>query len=759
MLLKRLTRLTLSLLLTISFLNLNSITFAQTSLKDISGHVWEYELNKLVELNIIKGYADGTFRPEASITRAEVVVMLVLSRKIPLVKPAISPFSDVLTNHFAYAHIATSHKAGIIRGYPDGTFKPSANITRCELAVLLGQMKGLATESDKISTTIALAQDEASIPEWAGGWITLGLRPQQQYLSHRSIDGFSIIAPLAKATRAETAYGLHQVLYPPKLGGVVNIGMFTEPDTMNMFVGPTAMAWVPWSLLNIPTVGRNNHWSLYPGTLQVIPAVENGLWKVSEDKMEITYILRQGLKWQDGKPVTLNDWAYTFQVFMDPLVPSVRTVEEKIDFTKGAGAFNIKGFDILTSDSVKVYFRELDWRANLWMPGSMELTGFYPKHLLEGPYTEMKLRGSPDIFIKDETLSRRPIGLGPYQIKEWIPSTRMLFEKNPDFFLGPSLVNNIVIRFIPDTTALLARVISGKDIDITPAGITLDQGVSLATRPPANLMVKFVGGLTFTHIGFNLDNPILSDLRVRQALIYSLDREVISQSLFQGKQPVAHTIFAPGHWASEDKNIIKYSYNQIEARRLLDEAGWKVASDGVRYKNGEKLTLELRTTAGHREREAVQAIIQRQLKEVGVDLDISKNLPSSVFLGTEHFVMRKWPSMIMFSWGFGPTSIGDFIFREDMIPKPENNWTGWNIYGWRNSEATELLKQASGEMSQIKRKELLSRVQFLITKDLPLIPLYFSTTVQTYKNNLATVRPVSMGRTYITWNSYNWYWR
>lgn len=759
MLIKRLTRLTLCLFLTISLFNIKPVTFAKTSLKDISGHEWEYEIIKLVESDIVKGYPDGTFRPEVPITRAEAVVLIVSSKNLSLIKSAINPFRDVPINHFAFAQIATAHKAGIIKGYPDGTFRPSANITRCELAVLLGQMKGLAGEAVKISVPVTLAQDEASIPRWADGWITLGLRSQHQYLSYRSVDGFRLIAPQALATRAETAYGLHQVLYPPKMGGTVNIGMFTEPDTMNMFVGPTVMAWVPFSLLNIPTVGRDHNWSLYPGTLQVIPTVENGLWKVVGDKMEITYLLRQGLKWQDGKPVTLNDWAYTLQVFMDPLVPSVRTVEDKIDFTKGAGAYHIKGFDILTSDSVKVYFKELDFRANLWMPGSMELTGFYPQHILEKPYTEMKSQQKSEIFIKDEILARKPIGLGPYKIREWIPATRMSLEKNSDFFFGLPLIDNIVIRFIPDTTSLLARVISGKDIDITPGGISLSQGLSLATRPPENLKVNFVGGLAFSHIAFNLDNPILSDLRVRKALMHSIDRETISQSLFQGKQPVAHTIFASGHWASDNTNIIKYSYNQTEARKLLDEAGWKSGTDGFRYKNNEKLALELRTTSGNREREDVQSIIQKQLKEVGIDLDISKNLPSAVFLGTEHFVMRKWPSMILFSWNFGPTSIADSIYRGDMIPKPENNWTGWNIYGWNNSEATELLKKASGEMSQIQRKEQLSRVQFLITKELPLIPLYFSTTVQTSKINLVSVRPVSVGRAFITYNSFNWYWR
>lgn len=753
---KRLIGIALIGLLAISVLGINSNVVAQTGLKDIAGHLYEFEITKLVESGVIKGYPDGTFRPDSNISRADVAVILAGAKKLALDKPAVSPFKDVPTTHYAYGHIVAVQKAGLMRGYPDGTFKPGNNLNRSELAALLGQSKGLAAAAAKITKPVVFAQDEASIPSWAVGWVTLAVRSDNQYLHHKSDGVFRNIYPLAAATRGDVAYGVYQMTNPPKAGSVVNVTMAQEPDTMHSFVGTMAAMQVVANCTSLPSVGRENTWALYPGSMSVIPTIENGLWKVVGTNMEVTYTIREGIKFHDGKPATIDDWAYGFMVFMDPLTPvTSKIIENKVDFTKGAGAYGIKGFDILSPYAVKVYFKELDFRVNLGLIGA----GLYPKHVLEGPFTEMKRTNNADVFRKDETMSRKPIYSGAYYVAEWKPGVHILLKANPDFILGKPNIETIVFRFIADTTALLARIISGKDNDVTAIGISTDQGIQLEARKSTHTRVHFIQGLTWDHMGFNLDNPVLSDVRVRKAFIQGIDRASIIQTLFQGKNVLAHGFYAPGHFGYDDQNVIKYSYNPAESRRLLDAAGWTVGSDGFRYKGGKRLTIILETTAGNAMRESIQAICKAQLREVGIDLDISKNRPSTAFFATAYFYGRQWPDMVLFAWLTSPTSTGDTIFRADMIPSVENNYTGQNIYGWRNAEATELLKKAAVEMSDTERRKLCSRVQYLLTDELPVVPMFFRTDVNTSKINLASVKPIALAGQYITWNCYNWYWR
>lgn len=753
---KRLIGLTVAGLLVISIFSSLGLANAQVTLKDISGHLFEYEVKKLVEANVIKGFPDGTFKPEGLVTRADIAIMIVLGKKLALEKPAVSPFKDVPTTHYAYGHIAAAQKAGYLKGYPDGTFRPSGNVNRAELAAILGQAKGLAAQAAKITEPIAFSQDESAIPAWAAGFIALGVNPSHQYITHRAVSGFRLVAPLAAATRVEVAYGVHQVIYPPKFESVVNVAMAQEPDTLHSWIGTMAAMQVVWNTMGLPTIGRDQAWALYPGSMKETPTVENGLWKVAADTMEITYRIREGLKFHDGKPVTMDDWAYSFMVFMDPLTPIVsRIIENKVDFTKGTGAFGIKGFDMLNPYVVKVYYKSLDWRANLGLIGM----GLYPKHIVEGPFTEMKKANNADLFRKDEAMARRPVGLGAYKLVEWRSGSHMTLERFDDYVLGTPLFKNMVFRFIPDTTALLARIVSGKDIDVTAIGLTFDQGMQLSARQSAHTRVNFVNGLTWEHIGINNDDAVLKDIRVKKAFIQGINRDELTKTLFAGRQPVAHGFYAPLHWAYDDSTVTKYSYNPAASRALLEEAGWRVGADGIRTKDGRRLTIILETTAGNAVREQVQSILKAQLRDVGIDLDISKNRPSTAFFATAYFYGRQWPNMVMFAWLSSLTSIGDTIFHKDWIPSVENGYQGQNIYGWRNDEASRMLDLAGKEMSDTKRKEYCARVQQLITEELPVIPLYYRVDINTNKINLATVRPISLAGQYITWNAYNWYWR
>lgn len=754
---KRLVGIVLIGILTISVLSINSFVVAQTVLKDVPGHLFEFEITKLVDTGVIKGFPDGTFKPDTSINRADVAVILAGAKKLALEKPAVSPFKDVATTHYAYGHIVAVQKAGYMKGYPNGTYKPGNNISRSELAALLGQVKGLAATAAKIYKPIVFAQDESTIPNWAIPWVTLGVKPEHQFLSYRSEAGMRLISSQSSTTRGEVAYGVYQVLNPPKSGELVSVALNQEPNSLHSWIGPIALTYAILGNIGLPASSRDENWALYPGLLREVPTVENGLWQVKGETMEITFRFRPELKFHDGKPVTIDDWAYSFMVFMDPLTPvSTRASEEKIDFTKGEGAYGLKGFNLIDNYSVKVFFKELDWKTNLWLPAmSPHGAVLYPKHILEGSYIKMKETKNKDYLEKDEALARKPVGIGAYKVAEWKAGSYILLERNPDFILGTPLFKNIMYRFIPDTTTLLARVISGRDVDVS-IGLTIDQALQMESRKLSHTKANLIKGAVVEHIGVNFRNPKnpMFDLRVRKAFLYGIDRQGIVQSLFNGQEPVAHSFYPPKHWAFDEDAVTKYPYDPIQARKLLDEAGWKLGVDGFRYKEGKKLTLELPTTSGAAIRENIQMILKSQLKEIGFDLDISKNLPASVLLGRDYFYGdgSRWPHLILFGWTTSPLTIGDAMFSSENIPFN-------NGYGWVNSEATELLKNASKEMNKVEQSILLKKFQRILSEELPIIPLYYRSMVVTSKIDLASVKPIHVAGVFVTWNAYDWYWR
>lgn len=740
-----------------STLSISNLSYAQIRLKDISGHAFEYEITKLFEAGIIKGFPDGTFKPDMSISRTDTAIVIAIAKKLTLENPKVSPYKDLLTTHYGYKYIIAVKNAGFMKGYPDGTFKPDKEITRSELAILLGLVKGISEEVSKKTKLVLFAQDEASIPTWAAGWVSLGVKPENQYLNFRNELGIRVFSPQAKATRGEVAFGVYQVLNPPKYGDTVNIALNQEPNSLNSWLGPIALTYAILGNIGLPASSRDNNWSLYPGLLREIPTIENGLWSVKGDNMEIIYRLRSDLKFHDGKPASIDDWAYSFMVFMDPLAPiSARSLEEKVDLNRGLGAHGIKGFDLLDNLSVKVYYKELDWKANLWLPAmSPHGTMLYARHTLETPYKKMKETGNKDYLEKDEILARKPIGTGAYKVVDWKTGSYMLLERNPDFILGTPLFKYVVYRFIPDTTTLLARVISGRDVDVS-IGMSIDQALQLEARKLSHTRAILIKGAVFEHIGVNFrnsNNPML-DLRVRKAFLMGIDREGIVQSLFRNLEPVAHSFYPPHHWAFDDSVVVKYPYDPAQARRLLDEAGWKLSSDGLRYKEGKRLTLELTTTSGMAIRESIQAILKSQLKEIGIDLDISKNLPSSILLGRDVFYGdgSRWQNLILFGWTTSPLTIGDAMFRSDYIPIN-------NGYGWINFEATELLKNASKEMGETDRRNLLRRFQKILSEELPVLPLYYRSMVVTAKINLASLKPIHVAGIFTPWNAYEWYFR
>src|SRR5262249_18417820 len=161
-------------------------------------------------------------------------------------------------------------------------------------------------------------------------------------------------------------------------------------------------------------------------------------------------------------------------------------------------------------------------------------------------------------------------------------------------------------------------------------------------------------GLFYEHLAPNLDNPILADTRVRQALLYGLDRAGINEAMFGGKQPVADTIVHPLDWAHTD-DVPKYPYDPARARALLEEAGWHPGSDGIRRNaRGDRLSLDLATTSGNRTRELLEQVMQSEWRDIGIEVHL-RNQPARVLFGET--LRKRTFELALFGWVSAPETV------------------------------------------------------------------------------------------------------
>jgi peptide/nickel transport system substrate-binding protein len=236
-----------------------------------------------------------------------------------------------------------------------------------------------------------------------------------------------------------------------------------------------------------------------------------------------------------------------------------------------------------------------------------------------------------------------------------------------------------------------------------------------------------------------LDNPILNDKRVRQALLYAIDRETINQRLFEGRQTVAHSDVSPLDWVYNE-NVKKYPYDPAGATELLEAAGWTELRGGIRHNaEGEPLQLEFMTTAGSRIRELVQQVLQSQWKQVGIDVRV-RNEPPRVFFGqTVH--ERRFTGLAMFGWGKGPEHIPRTTLHSEEIPSAENGWSGQNYTGFKNAEMDELIEKINLEVDRKKRKAMWDRLQEIYVEEVPVIGLYWRSNPHILPKWLKGLRP------------------
>lgn len=460
-----------------------------------------------------------------------------------------------------------------------------------------------------------------------------------------------------------------------------------------------------------PLTAYDADWKLVCMLCETLPTIENGLAKPEKapgggQGVALTYTIRADAKWADGTPVSTEDVLFTVDAGRHPL----------------SGVSNSELYRRILKVEVKdkktfiLHMERLTFDYN-----AINDLRLVPAHIERQRFEKPAEYRNRTAYDQDTT--NPGLYNGPYRITQVAQGSHIVLEPNAHWAGKKPAFKRVVVKTIENTAALEANLLSGGvDMIAGELGLPLDQAIAFDKRTGKSWNVVFKPGLVYEHIDLNLSNPILADKKVRQALLYALDREALNKQLFDGRQPVALSSVNPLDGVHAD-DVTRYKYDPARAALLLDQAGWRLNGAVRRNAQGQPLALELGTTAGNRSRELVAQVLQAQWRKVGVDVRL-KAEPPRVFFG-DTVTRRKFPHMALFAWYSAPESVPRTTLHSSMIPSEKNNWAGQNYTGYANPRMDELIDAIEVELDRPKRVALWRELQQLYADELPALPLLF----------------------------------
>lgn len=463
--------------------------------------------------------------------------------------------------------------------------------------------------------------------------------------------------------------------------------------------------------------------NFYPLLAKEVPTVENG--GVSADGLTWKVTLRDDVTWHDGTPFTAEDVKFTLELLVNPNFRSWRRTGHS-----------------LVRDITVVSPTEISWRMeSAFAPYTAILASTFivPKHGFEG--------ADPN----NAPFNNAPIGTGAYKWKQRVAGDHIELEANPGYFGDGPYLERLVLKYIPDITVLYTQLKTG-DIDVLALQwISPDNYEEAKTLP--DRVVEVFGAPFFEGLSFNLQRPQFKERAVREALYYAVDKQTIIDALYYGV-PQATESYMPRESYYYNANLPVQEYNLDKARALLDEAGWKPGSDGIREKDGVRLAFTCSTTSGNHLREQAQQFLQQSFREIGVDMQIG-NLPPAVMWG-DHWMLSQFDMALAgLSCLTGPDPDTSDYFLSTSSPAKGGN--GQNTWVYENPEVDELLKKGGALVSPEERLPIYQRIQEIMRHDLPFLPIFQYANIRGYKTGIQGVE-ANINNRIDTWNVRSWRW-
>jgi peptide/nickel transport system substrate-binding protein len=409
-------------------------------------------------------------------------------------------------------------------------------------------------------------------------------------------------------------------------------------------------------------------------------------FEASSDYKTFTFHLRPGVRFHNGQKLSAADVKYTFDTMLARGFPSAKRADLERDQVS---------VQLDSTDPLKVTFQcgnPCPGLANTILP-----IGIIP----EGTSSQQ---------------AKSPVGTGPFKFESYTEDQEVVLTSFPDYFGGPPSIRRLAVRIIPDNSTRESELRKGSvdlaiNVDFDPVTVeTLQKAPGIKT--------EVTDGTNITHLGVNLQDPILKDRRIRQALAYAIDREAIIRDVLRGQAMPARSVLPPSQWAYEP-NVNDYKYDPDRARKLLAEAG----------KSNLKLSLKTSTVSIARK---IGEALQEQMRRVGVEIGLQsleqQKLTQDMNEGNFQLYLRTLVG------GNQNPDIFRLVYGSGAIPP-----NGQNRSRYINPQLDKLLEEAQ-TASRERRKEIFSQVQKTLAEDLPQIYLWYPSTIVIYRDRISNVK-------------------
>jgi peptide/nickel transport system substrate-binding protein len=488
--------------------------------------------------------------------------------------------------------------------------------------------------------------------------------------------------------------------------------------------------------------------NLAPILAAEIPSVQNG--GVGKDGKSVTWKLKKGVQWHDGKPFTADDVVFNWEYAADPATSATTS-----------GTYKDCKAQKIDSHTVKVTF---DKPTPFWADPFCGVRGMIiPKHLFEA-FKGGKSREAPG--------NLKPMGTGPYRFVEFKPGDMVKGELNPGYHLANRpFFDTIEMKGGGDAISAARAVIQTGEFDYA-WNMQVEDDILKRMEQGGKGRVDIVPGGNIEHIQLNntdpwtevdgerssikTKHPFLTDPAVRQALNLLVDRGAVQEQIY-GRTGIATANFLnqPARFASKST---KWELNIDKANQILEGAGWKKGSDGIRAKDGKKLKMVYQTSI-NAPRQKNQAIVKQAAAKAGIDMEL-KSVTASVYfssdVGNPDTYTKFYTDIQMYTTTMTQPDPEQFMrqFLTEEVASKENKWQGRNITRWKNEEYDKLYRAAESELDPVKRAALFIRMNELVIQNVVVIPVVFRPRVSAVAN---AMRVEQSGWDSDFWNLPNWY--
>ena len=475
---------------------------------------------------------------------------------------------------------------------------------------------------------------------------------------------------------------------------------------------------------------------------------------VQMDQMVVTFRMLPDMLWSDGQPLTADDSVFSFQLASDPSTPSDKTDVERT-------------YSYLKEDDQTVVWTGLpgyidtDYFLNFWSP--------LPKHIWDA-YTAAEL-----LELADS--NRAPLGWGPYVVSQWIPGVQIELTRNENYFRldeGLPYFRNLIIRFLDNNPQEnIAQAVTGECDLVLPSAVGSGEIDLMKELESAGSISSWITtGMVFDHLDFNIhhsgfddgynqwydESPYFLNYETRQAVAMCIDRQRLVDEVLDGYSVMLDSYLPPNH-PLYNPDIQKYPFDPDTAQTNLQDFGWELGSDGIRYASGifgifDETPLSISYyTSTNRIHSETSLLISEMLAECGVEVELIP-LPTEEYFtyGVDAPLFGRDFDLAQYAW---PTSIeppcylylsesipgdpliyiGEAEYLHDIYPDVEFyserafpfGWGGWNTSGYVSAEFDTACKAAMnslpGEESYVQNHYL---AQEIFAQDLPVLPLYMN---------------------------------